>query len=184
MSVLRPIRRATPVIGAAALLSAGLAIGAESTEVIDGQWRHTVSDTVNAVLDPGWSAWQSALAGAGLAIVAMFLVAAELTRPAKGTRIMYPVHNTSSGNTQITGKAAIHAARRHLEGIEGIVDTDAAITRTTMTLTVRVDDRADLDAVERQVRDRLDHEFWINLGLADFAINLLITHHPEPPRVR
>jgi hypothetical protein len=184
MSVSRAIRRATPLIGAVALVAIGLAVGAEVTGLMDGHWRQVVADTIAAVFFPGWAAWQSALAGAGLAIVAMILIAAELTRPAKGIRIMYPVHDTSTGNTHITGKAAIRAAERHLDDIEGIVDTDASITKNTMNLTVRVDDRADLGAVEAQIRDRLDHEFWINLGLADFATNLLITHHPKPPRVR
>lgn len=178
------VRRLTMLVGAVALVAVGLALAAESTEIAGGRWRRTLADVVEATLDPGWVAWQSALAGAGLALVAITLVAAEFSRPSKGTRIMHNVHETSSGSTRITGKAAMSAARRQVDGIEGVVDVTATTTKSTMTVAVQVDDRADLAAVEDQVRHRLDHEFWINLGLADFAVNVLITHHPNPPRVR
>lgn len=178
------IRRLTMLIGAGLSVAVGLALGAETTDLIGGQWRDTAADSFAAAFDPGWTAWQAALAGAGLALFAVVLVAAEFTRPSKGTRMVHNVHNTANGSTNITGKAAMHAARREIDDIEGIVDVTNTIAKTAMTVTVRVDDRSDLATVEAQVRERLDHEFWINLGLADFDVNVLITHHPKPPRVR
>lgn len=178
------VRHLTSLTGSVAFLLLGTLLVAESTELISGRWRHELASTVERVASPSLAAWQSALIGAGLALVAVVLIAAEFMRPPKGTHIMHPVHDSGSGRTRISGRAAIHAASAALDDIDGIVDIDATITKTTMTLTVRVDDRCVITDIEAQVRERLDHEFWINLGLADFGVNVMITHHPKPPRVR
>jgi hypothetical protein len=178
------IRRVVAIAAAMGLAALGMALILETIGVSSGEWRDNVASAIETVMQPSWPPWQSALLGTAAAAIALLLVAAEFTRPPKGTRIMHPVHRTDNGVTLISGRAAIHAARRRIDDIEGVVDVDATIAKSEMTLTVRLDDRADLEAVETEIRQRLGHEFWIDLGLADLALNLLLTHHPRPPRVR
>lgn len=182
--MLRAVRRTSDLVGAVALTGAGLALGAEVTGVGGSRWRHEVVTTVDTVLWPSWPLWLTTLVGLGVAAGAVILVAAELRRPSRGANIMYPVHSTTTGDTRIAGRAAMAAARRQVTGIEGVVDVDTTLSPSAMTVTVRVDDRADLATVEAEVRDRLGHPFWIDLGLAQLDVNLRINHHPNPPRVR
>jgi len=181
---MRIIRRTVTMVAGAAALALGVALVLETVGATSGRWRTEAATTIETVLRPTWPAWQSALLGLAAATTAIVLVAAEFMRPPKGTRIMHPVHSTDSGATQISGRAAIHAARHKIDDVDGVVDADATITKSEMTLTVRLDDRADYESVESQIRERLGHEFWIDLGLADLSLNLLLTHHPRPPRVR
>jgi hypothetical protein len=181
---MRIIRRTTAVLAAFAIAAIGIALAGETIGRWSGRWRDDLAQALHDIAAPTWPAWQSALLGSALAIAAIVLIAAEFTRPPKGTRIMHPVHNTHNGATHISGRAAIRAACKQVESLDGVVDVDATITKSEMTLTARLDDRADIEAVEASIRERLGHEFWINLGLADLSLNLLLTHHPKPPRVR
>ena len=181
---MRTIRRLVAVVAGSALAAVGVALVIETVGLSSGRWRDDVASAIETITQPSWPAWQSALLGSAAAVIAFVLVIAEFTRPPKGTRIMHHVHSTDNGATQISGRAAIHAARRKIEDVDGVVDADATITKSEMTLTVRLDDRADFETVESEIRTRLGHEFWIDLGLADLSLNLLLTHHPRPPRVR
>jgi len=178
------LRRTSQFVGWAAVTAVGVLLVLETTEVIGSQWRDELGDAISDVMFPTWPAWASALVGVGLAIMGVLVVAAQLAPPKKGLTKMHEVHSFGDGDTRIAGRAAIRAARHELESIDGVVATDARIAGKRMYVELKIDDRADLDAIETEARDRLGHEFWIDLGLADFAVNLLVTHHGKPPRVR
>ncbi len=178
------VRRLCAVVAALSLTAIGVGLIGETTGVFSGRWRHELADGLVRVVRPTWPAWQSAVLGVVVALAALILIAAEFTRPPRGTRIMHPVHSDHNGATRISGRAAMHAAQRQVADIDGVVDSTATISKSELTLTVRLDDRADVDTIETEARRRLGHAFWIDLGLADFALNLLFTHHPRPPRVR
>lgn len=178
------LRRVTHLLGMFVLAAISAMLILEVTDVTNGRWRREVADGISSTAFPTWPLWVSGLVGAGLAIVGILLVASQVAPPKKGLNNMYEVYRSSSGDTRIRGRAAIRAASHELEQIEGVVDVTGRVAGKTVHLELRVDDRSNLATIENEARARLDHEFWINLGLADFAVNLLVTHHPKPPRVR
>ncbi len=178
------LRRASQLVGIAAIATVGVFLILEATEIISGEWRRDLGDLLDSAVFPTWGLWLSALVGAALAVVGVGTIAAQLAPPKKGLNTVHEVNSAHDGDTSIRGRAAIGAVRHELSGIAGIVDVDARVSRKTMHVTIQIDDRANLADVENDARARLGHEFWINLGLADFAVNLLVAHHPKPPRVR
>ena len=170
-----------------AILSLGL-LGTllilESIEAIDGRWRRELADAVDTAAFPTWGLWALALLGAFLAIAGIAMIASLLAPQKKGLNTMHEVYKGDDGDTRLRGRAAISAVRHEVSAIEGVVEVDARVAKKQMTVEVQVDDRVNVAEVENEARERLGHEFWINLGLADFALNLLVTHHPKPPRVR
>jgi hypothetical protein len=166
------------------LVAVGAALIAEAVGAIGGRWRDDIAEVVTEIGTPSWEPWISTILGAGLAVVGVGLVAAQFAPPKRGLRKVHEVYSGDDGETRIRGRAAIAAARHEIAAIDHVRAVDARIAAKTMTVEVQIDDEADLADVEAKVRDQLDHEFWINLGLADFAVNLLLTHHPRPPRVR
>ncbi len=178
------LRRASHAVGVVALGLVAVFLVLEVTDVVGDRWRQELADSFEEAAFPSWSLWASALVGAGLAIVGIMLVAAQLAPPKKGLSSMHEVYKGPDGDTRLRGRAAIRAARHELESIDGVVEVDARLDGKRMRVDLQIDDRADLLEIESAARERLGHEFWINLGLADFAVDLFVTHHPKPPRVR
>ncbi len=178
------LRLTTQAVGAAIVGALGVFLILEATEIVDGQWRRELADGVERVAFPGWDLWIPGLVGAALAILGVALVAAQIAPPKKGLNTVHEVFKGNNGGTRIRGRAAISAVRHEISQIEGVVDVDARVEKKRVNVEVHVDDRSNIGDIENQARARLNHEFWIDLGLADFALNLLITHHPKPPRVR
>lgn len=178
------LRRSATLVGIAAIGAVGLLLVLEITGTIDSEWRRRLADAIDAAAFPYWSLWISGLVGAGLALVGLTLVAALLAPQRRGLTRTFEVYRGGDGETRIRGRAAIRAARHEAETIEGVLGVDGRIRSKRLHLTLRIDDRISLADVENEARRRLDHEFWIDLGLADFGVNLLITHHPNPPRTR
>ncbi len=178
------LRRATQLVGIAVIATVGVFLILEATEIISGEWRRDLGDLLDTALFPTWGLWLSGVVGAALAVVGVAMIAAQLAPPKKGLNTVHEVNSAHDGDTSIRGRAAIGAVRHELSGIDGIVDVDARIGRKTTHVTIEIDDRANLTDIENQARARLGHEFWINLGLADFGVNFLVVHHPKPPRVR
>ena len=178
------LRRTTSLAGVAAAGAVGLLLALEITGVMGSEWRNRLADFVGTAAFPNWSLWISGLVGAGLALVGLTLAAALLAPPRKGLTRLFEVYRASDGETRIRGRAAIRAARHEVETIEGVLGVDGRIRSKRLHLTLRIDDRVNLADVENEARERLNHGFWIDLGLADFGVNLLVTHHPNPPRTR
>lgn len=178
------LRRFTHLLGVAALAAVALLLMLEVTDVVGSRWRRSLADGIENGAEPAWPLWVSGLVGLALALAGMMMIAAQLAPARKGLNSMHEVYRGRDGDTRIRGRAAIRAARHELEGIDGVVDVAARVNGKTLHLELKIDDRADITDVETQARERLGTEFWINLGLADFAINILVTHHPRPPRVR
>ena len=178
------LRRTASLAGIAAAGAVGLLLVLEVTGTIGSEWRHRLGDAIDTAAFPTWSLWISGLVGAGVALVGLVLVVAQLAPARKGLTRTFEVYRAADGETRIRGRAAIHAARHEAETIEGVLGVDGRIRSKRLHLTLRIDDRVNLADVENEARERLNHEFWINLGLADFGVNLLITHHPNPPRTR
>lgn len=178
------LRRTSQVAGVGVIGAVGVLLMLEAAEVVGDRWRRETAELIEAVAFPDWSLWVIALAGVGVALIGVALVAAQIAPPKKGVNRMHNVYRGDDGETRIAGRAAINAARHELEKIDGVESVAGRVLRKQLTVELQVDDRADLTAVEAEARSRLGHEFWINLGLADFDVNLLVAHHPKPPRVR
>lgn len=178
------LRRFGQAVGAAILTVVGTLLVLESTDVIGRQWRHDLASAIEDTVYPTWSLWLSALTGAALALLGITLVAAQLLPAGRGLSTVHEVSSGDDGTTRIRGRAAVSAVRHELTAIEGVVDVEARIGHQRLDLDVRVDDTVNLELVESEARRRLDHGFWIDLGLADFTVNFLFTYQRNPSRVR
>lgn len=178
------LRTFSALVLAAAFATLGAALLAEATEATSGLWREDLADAFTDIAMPSWPDWVSALIGAALAVVGVAIIAAQFAPPKRGLNIMHEVSSGNDGSTQIRGRAAIAAARHEIERIEGVVDVAPTLTKKRMHVEIRVDDRADLQTVTEHAQSVLGTPFWIDLGLADFAVDILVVHHPNPPRVR
>ena len=176
------LRRLSHALGIGAIGAVGVLLILDVTDVIGGGWRPSLADAIGTAAFPNWAAWVSALVGGGLAVVGVILTAGQLAPPKKGLTKIYEVHQGFDGETSIRGRVAIRAAFHEMEQIDGVVDVDGRIRAKRLHLNLEIDDRANLTDIENEARRRLDHELWINLGLADFGINLLVTHHPIQER--
>ena len=176
------LRRLSHALGIGAIGAVGVLLILDVTDVIEGGWRQSLADAIGTAAFPNWAAWVSALVGVGRAVVGVILTAGQLAPPKKGLTKIYEVHQGFDGETRIRGRAAIRAAFHEMEQIDGVVDVDGRIRAKRLHLNLEIDDRANLTDIENEARRRLDHELWINLGLADFGINLLVTHHPIQER--
>ncbi|MGI8795538.1 MAG: DUF6286 domain-containing protein [Acidimicrobiia bacterium] len=170
------LRRAGQVVGILVVVALGVVLVLEATDVIRATWRRQIADGFDDAALPEVADWAIGLVGAGLALLGVMLVLAQLTPAKRGLRKMHEVHHTDDGDTHIRGRAVIHAVRHVLEGIDGVVAVDARWTGKRVNVELRVDDVANVAAVEAQAREELGHGFWINLGLADVGFNLLMVH--------
>lgn len=178
------LRRGSYAVGLAVVAAASVYLIFEATSLAPPTWRPSLADTVEAVTFPGWALWISGVAGAGLALVGMLVAVSQIIPPKKGSRTLHNVHKGTDGNTRIAGRAAIGAARHELEQIDGVISAGARLRGKRVDTVLVIDDRASLSDIENQARERLDHSFWIDLGLADFAVNIFVTHHSQQSRVR
>lgn len=181
---MRLVARTTQLLVIVALGGISAVFIAEATGALQEGWRNDAADAVRTVGSPNGAPWLLAPIGLMLALAALALAVVQFVPPKKGTRLMLPVHEFDDGSTVLAGRALIHVIRLRLKGIEGIVEVNARVTRKKADIEVRVDDRADLAVVEEEARRLLDHGFWLDLGVADLAVDLTVVHHPRPPRVR
>lgn len=178
--------RRTPQLAfiGAALAVAGLLI-AELVDAIGRQWRVELADGFRSTAFPDVADWALALMGAGLGVVSIVLIAAQLAPEPKGRSRMLEVSQFDDGTTRLAGRAALRAVEHELKTIEGVTGATAVMPGTKrIHATIRADDRCNLDDVTSEARRRLDTPFWINLGLPDIAIHITAEFDPRPPRVR
>lgn len=178
------LKRLSQALAIVTIGAAAITFGLEATEVSSTSWRRSLARKLEDAAIPDWPLWISGLFGFALALIGIALVAAQIAPPKRGLNSMHEVYRGSDGDTRIRGRAAIRAAQYELEKIDGVTAVAGRMSNKAIHLEVQVDDRSDLVEVEDEARNRLDHGFWISLGLADLAVNLLMTHHPAPPRVR
>ena len=179
------IRRTTQLALIACVTTLGVFLALEASDVDGNTWRTNLADTLRTLLAPEHAKWQLALVGAGVAIVGIILIAAQLAPTRKGNSRMLEVDSHDDGTTHLTGRATLRAVEHELQQIEGVTGVTAVMpTAKKIHATARVDDRCDIADIEAQARDRLDTGFWINLGVPDLAISITVEFDPRPPRVR
>ena len=178
------IRRLTQVLGLVSAGALGTLLILEVTDRIGTAWREELADAAERLLEPTWALWLSGLVGAAMAAVGVGMVGAQFAPEKRGFRTVHSVHRDDDGATRLRGRAAIVAVEHELAAIDGVVEVTASIRRKTVLARLLIDDRAAIDEIENAARSSLDHAFWIDLGLADYSLDLIVAHHPRPPRVR
>ena len=172
-------------LGVSTLSVLGVLLLLESTGVIGGQWRRDLASIISDIAYPTWPLWVSVVVGVTLGVVGIALAVAQLLPGRRGLSALYQVSDGDVGSTWIRGGAAAGAVRHELADIEGVAGVDVRLRRQQLVVEAEVADTTNIDAFDDDVRHRLDHGFWTDLGLADFTVNLLITHrHGPPPRVQ
>ena len=179
------LRRTPQLAFIGATIAVAALLIAELVDAIGRRWRVELADGVSTAAFPDVADWALALMGAGLAGVAIVLIAAQLAPEPKGRSRMLEVSKFDDGTTRLAGRAALRAVEHELESIEGVTGATAVMPGPKrIHATIRADDRCNLDDVTTEARRRLDTPFWINLGLPDIAIDLTAEFDPRPPRVR
>lgn len=178
------LRRLTQAVVSLSIMALGVLLILEATGVLTDAWRLSVADGLGELATETPIRWAYTLAGVAVAGVALLLATAQLMPARKGMSLVLPVSDGDNGDTRLRGKALIAAVDHRVHDIVGVVDSTTWLSPRAVTVQVRVDDRCDLEQLMAQLRDRLDHGFWIDLGVADLPVNLEVVHHPKPPRVR
>lgn len=182
--VLRFLARLTQVVVIGSVLAVAVLLILEAVGDIDGSWRQSLAEAVADTAAPDDSQWIAALVFLVLAPLSLLLAISQLVPRPRGTTLMLNVDDDDLGSTDLSGRAVISAIDNQAKTVPGVVDTNTRVTRKRVDVELRVDDRADLAEVEQTARQLLGHGFWIDLGLADLAVDITISHHPRPPRVR
>lgn len=179
------LRRIPQFAVIAAALAVAVLLIIELVDSITSQWRVEIAKGLDSAASPGLADWALALLGAGLGVVSIVLIAAQLAPEPKGRSRMLEVSQFDDGSTRLAGRAALRAVEHELTAIDGITGASAVMpSPKKIHATMRADDRCNLDDVIREARERLDTPFWINLGLPDIAIDITAEFDPRPPRVR
>lgn len=184
---MRPARWAatvSSVLTAAASVAAGAMLVLEATGTVDGAWRSRLGGWIVSTLTPAVDPWVATLVGLAAAVGAATVILGTFLPPPTGATRMFEVHRFADGTTRIAGRAALRAVRGRLEGLEGVRGVDARLKRGRIEITVEVDDDSDLRSREDAVRAALDHGFWIDLGLADMPVDLVLVPVAPGGRVR
>lgn len=179
------LRRLTQLATIVAITATGVLLILEIVGAIGATWRTWLADALRSTADPDLPDWALALLGLALGLGAVVLIAAQLAPEPKGRSRMFEVSRFDDGSTRIAGRAALRAIEHELAEIEGVTGATAVMpTPKQVHATIRADDRCNLETVVAEARDRLGAPFWINLGLADIAIEITAEFDPRPPRVR
>lgn len=179
------LRRTTQILMIAAVIALGTLLVLEITDVTANSWRSDLADGTRRTFDPDLADWALAPLGVLIGLAGVVLIAAQLAPVPKGTSRMLEVGQHDDGATHLRGRAALRAVEHELEQIVGVTGATASMPkRHKVHAIVRIDDRSNLATIENEARTRLDTPFWIDLGLADVAIEITAEFDPRPPRVR
>lgn len=176
------VRRGTQILGIAVLFMVGALLILGATDTVGTRWRSDVADAFHDLARPDLADWALALIGAAGALLGLAMLISQLLPPRRGTHRMHDVHEDANGATRIRGRAVVNSARRTLERLDGVTSADARWTGKVLRVEVRVDDDANLQTIETRARDALGLPFWIDLGLADAEMNLVILHNARAGR--
>jgi hypothetical protein len=171
------LRRGTQVFGIGLLFAAGVVLILSATGTVGTSWRHNTADAFRDLALPDTTDWALALIGASVAVVGFAMLISQLLPPRRGSHRMHEVHRDTDGATRIRGRAVINTVRRTLEQLDGITSADARWTGNALRVEIHVDDSANLQTVETKAREALGLPFWIDLGLADAEMNLVMLHN-------
>ena len=75
---MRVLQRASAIISWFSALAVGVLLVLESTDLISSSWRRSLADLADWLVSPSLARWSAALLGAGLAVLAFILLAAQL----------------------------------------------------------------------------------------------------------
>lgn len=179
------LRRSTQLALIAAAIALGVLLVLEITDVMASSWRADVADGTRNTFAPDFADWALAPLGVLIGLVGVVLIAAQLAPAPRGTSRMLEVASNDDGATHLAGRAAMRAVEHELQQIVGVTGVTASMAAAKrIHAIVRIDDRSDIATIEDEARTRLDTPFWIDLGLADVAVDITAEFDPRPPRVR
>jgi hypothetical protein len=174
---MRAIRLGTQVLAIVALFALGVMLILDATGVVDGQWRVDAARWFRDAALPDLPDWSIALIGLALAVIGAVMVLAQILPPRRGSHRMHEVHQSADGDTRIRGRAVVKSVRHTVEQIEHVRAADVRWSGKEVQVELQVDDAANLAVVEEQAREALGLPFWIDMGLADVGVNILVVHH-------
>ena len=170
------VRRATQLVAIVTMLTIGSLLILSASGAIGDRWRGEVADWIDDLGTPGASEWVLALVGATVSVAALVLLVSQLAPRPEGNHHVYDIDLGDNGATRIRGRAVTKAVRHTVEQIDHVSAADARWSGKSVDVELHVDDEANLDAVERAAREALGHPFWIDMGLADIGVNVLVVH--------
>lgn len=156
----------------AAVAAAGLLLLLESVGVLDSSWRNDLAQSIADFAVADWPGWAVALVGVGLGALSLLLGIGLFTTARPGGRRLFVVGRSSRGGTRVRGRAVRTALRERLGEHPAVVDSRASLMRRRWRADVGVADNANLQAVDRELRDLLGEEFWASLGVEPARIDL------------
>ena len=159
------IRHLSRVLASALFVLIGVVLMAEATGMAGGHWRRRVADTVEWLVDPGGAQWQLAVSALVLIGIGLVVLVAQVIPPSRGLRVIHEVRSAGQGRTLVSGRVIVKAAEHEVCAVEGVRSARGRFRRNRLTLTVEVDDAANVVRLAEQVRKGLSQEFWVAMGV-------------------
>ena len=178
---MRVLQRVSAALSWFALLVVGVLLVLESTDLITSSWRRSLADWADWLAAPTLSRWAAALLGAGLAILAIVLVAAQLVPfrlSARPTIVDQSPKGTTSGGAAAQRRGVID----QLLMVPGVRDAIPVSHRRRIKIQARLADDADVADVRQKAREVLNDEFWSGLGVDPSPVDLILVLGNSPAR--
>jgi len=170
---MRALQRASALIAWVSLLAIGVLLVLESTDLVDGSWRHFLADLAGWLVSPPIARWAAALLGAGLGMVALLLLAAQLM-PYRLSARPTIVDKSPQGTTSVGAAAQRRGAIEQLLRVEGVKDAVPISHRRRIKVQAELADDADVSDVRRKAREVLNNEFWSSLGIDPVPVDVVL----------
>jgi hypothetical protein len=170
---MRIVQRVSAGIAWVSLLTIGVMLVLEATDLISSSWRRSLADLAGWLVSPTMAPWGAALLGAGLAILAFVMLAAQLVPFRLSTRPTI-VDKSPKGTTSVGGAAQRRGVIEQLLTVPGVQDAIPVSHRRRIKIRAQLADDAEVTEVRQKAREGLSDEFWSSLGIEPTPVDLIL----------
>jgi hypothetical protein len=168
---MRLVQRASALIAWLSVLTVGVLLVLESTNLINSTWRSSLADVADWLVNPTLARWAAALLGAGLGILAFILLASQLVPYRLAARPTI-VDKSPKGTTSVGAAAQRRGVIEQLLTVSGVQDAIPISHGRKVKIRATLADDADVSDVRRKAREALSNEFWSSLGIDPAPVDL------------
>lgn len=179
---MRVLQRTSAIVSWFSVLAVGVLLVLEATDLINNSWRRSLADAADWLVSPTLARWAAALLGAGLAILAIILVAAQLV-PYRLSARPTIVDKSPKGTTSVGAAAQRRGVIEQLLTVPGVQDAIPLSHRRRIKIQATLADDADVADVRQKAREVLNDEFWSGLGVAPAPVDLILIMGNSPTRL-
>jgi hypothetical protein len=179
---MRVLQRASAIISWFTVLAVGVLLVLESTDLISSSWRRSLADLADWLVSPSLARWSAALLGAGLALLAFILLAAQLV-PYRLSARPTIVDKSPKGTTSVGAAAQRRGVIEQLLTVPGVQDAIPISHRRRIKIQAQLADDSHVADVRQKAREVLNDEFWSGLGIDPTPVDLILVLGNSPTKL-